>query len=62
MSSHFVNSRISIEEQPYEVIKLLINADPTIDTVERHDLNFDARRDGMFIAFRALSDKAKAMI
>jgi hypothetical protein len=36
-------------------IRLLLVNDPTIDPVERKDLNFEARREGMFLAFRALS-------
>jgi ankyrin repeat protein len=36
-------------------IRLLLSNDPTIDPVRRHNLNFAARRDGMFLAFRALS-------
>jgi hypothetical protein len=36
-------------------IRLLLNSDLTIDPVRRQNLNFDARRDGMFLAFRALT-------
>jgi hypothetical protein len=36
-------------------IRLLLANDPTIDPVQRRDLNFEARREGMFLAFRALS-------
>jgi hypothetical protein len=43
-------------------IRLLLAADPTIDPVKRRNLNFDARRNGMFLAFRALSANAKATI
>jgi hypothetical protein len=43
-------------------IRLLLNADPTIDPVRRHDLNFDARRDGIFLAFRALSGNLEPTI
>jgi ankyrin repeat protein len=43
-------------------IRLLLTADPTIDPVRRHDLNFAARRDGMFLAFRALSANLKPTI
>jgi hypothetical protein len=35
-------------------IRLLLNADPSIDPVRRHNLNYAARRNGMFLAFRAL--------
>jgi hypothetical protein len=35
--------------------RLLLAADPTIDPMERRDLNYEARRDGMFLAFTALS-------
>jgi hypothetical protein len=40
----------------------LLSADPTIDPVERHNLNFAARRDGMFLAFRALSTNVNPTI
>jgi hypothetical protein len=50
MPSRWVNGRISIEEQSYEVIMLLMNADPTIDSMRKHNLNIDTRRDGMFLA------------
>jgi ankyrin repeat protein len=43
-------------------IRLLLNADPTIDPVRKHNLNFDARRDGMFLAFRALSGNLEPTI
>jgi hypothetical protein len=43
-------------------LRLLLSADPTIDPVERHNLNFAARRDGMFLAFRALSTNKKPTI
>jgi hypothetical protein len=36
-------------------IRLLLANDPTIDPAKRKDLNFEARREGMFLAFRALS-------
>jgi hypothetical protein len=35
--------------------RLLLAADPTIDPMERRNLNYAARRDGMFLAFKALS-------
>jgi hypothetical protein len=43
-------------------IRLFLAADPTIDPVRRHDLNFAARRQGMFLAFRALSSDKKPTI
>jgi hypothetical protein len=43
-------------------LRLLLSADPTIDPVERHNLNFAARREGMFLAFRALSTNKKPTI
>jgi hypothetical protein len=43
-------------------LRMLLAADPTIDPERRHNLNFAARRDGMFLAFRALSSNAKATI
>jgi hypothetical protein len=36
-------------------IRLLLHADPSIDPVKRGKLNFTVRREGMFLAFRALS-------
>jgi hypothetical protein len=36
-------------------IRLLLANDPTIDPVKRKNLNFEARREGMFLAFVALS-------
>jgi hypothetical protein len=43
-------------------IRILLAADPTIDPVRRHDLNFEARRQGMFLAFRALSSNVEPTI
>jgi hypothetical protein len=43
-------------------IRLLLSADRTIDPVRRHDLNFAARRQGMFLAFRALSSNVEPTI
>jgi hypothetical protein len=43
-------------------LRLLLSADPTIDPVRRHDLNFAARRQGMFLAFRALSSNVEPSI
>jgi hypothetical protein len=43
-------------------IRLLLAADPTIDPVRRHDLNFAARRQGMFLAYRALSSDKEPTI
>jgi ankyrin repeat protein len=43
-------------------IRLLLAADPTIDPVRRHDLNLAARRQGMFLAFRALSSNVEPTI
>jgi hypothetical protein len=36
-------------------LRLLLNADPTINPVVRRNLNYAARREGMFLAFMALS-------
>jgi hypothetical protein len=36
-------------------IRLLLNADPTIDPQRRRELNFTARKEAMFLAFRAVS-------
>jgi ankyrin repeat protein len=43
-------------------LRLLLSADPTIDPVRRHDLNFAARRQGIFLAFRALSSNVEPSI
>jgi ankyrin repeat protein len=43
-------------------LRLLLAADPTINPVRRHDLNFAARRQGMFLALRVLSSHAKPTI
>jgi hypothetical protein len=43
-------------------IRLLLANDPTIDPVKMKNLNFEARREGMFLAFRALSTIIKPTI
>jgi hypothetical protein len=43
-------------------IRLLLAADPTIDPVRKHDLNFAARRQGILLAFRALSNNLEPTI
>jgi hypothetical protein len=43
-------------------IRALLNADPTIDPVERCNLNYAARREGMFLAFMALSSNRYPII
>jgi ankyrin repeat protein len=43
-------------------IRLLLNCDPTIDPVQRRNLNYAARREGMFLAFRALSTSVEPTI
>jgi hypothetical protein len=43
-------------------LRLLLAADPTIDPVRRHDLNFEARRQGMFLAYRALFSDTEPII
>jgi hypothetical protein len=43
-------------------IRLLLAADPALDPVKRRDLNFEARRQGMFLAFSALSSSVKLII
>jgi ankyrin repeat protein len=43
-------------------IRLLLANDPTIDPAKRKDLNFEARREGMFLAFKALSTTVKPTI
>jgi hypothetical protein len=40
-------------------IRLLLNDDPSIDPMKRRNLNFAARRDGVFLAYRALSTNLK---
>jgi hypothetical protein len=47
---------------PVYFIRMLLSADPTIDPERRHDLNFAARRQGMFLAFRALSSNIEPII
>jgi hypothetical protein len=42
--------------------RLLLAADPTIDPIRRHNLNFAARRRGMFLAFSALSSNVEPTI
>jgi ankyrin repeat protein len=43
-------------------IRSLLNADPTIDPVRRHNLNYAARREGLFLAFRALCNSVEPTI
>jgi len=43
-------------------IRLLLNCDPSIDPVQRHNLNYAARREGLFLAFRALSTSVEPTI
>jgi hypothetical protein len=43
-------------------IRILLAADPTIDQIKRKNLNFKARREGMFLAFRALPGKVQPTI
>jgi hypothetical protein len=43
-------------------IRLLLRADPTIDPLRRQILNYTARRQGMFLAFRALSSNIEPII
>jgi hypothetical protein len=43
-------------------LRLLLAADPTIDPVRRHDLNFAARRQGMLLAYRALPSNVEQSI
>jgi hypothetical protein len=47
---------------PVYFIRMLLSADPTIDRGRRHDLNFVARRQGMFLAFRAVSSDIEPII
>jgi uncharacterized cysteine cluster protein YcgN (CxxCxxCC family) len=43
-------------------IRLLLNDDPTIDLPKWRDLNYAARKEGMFLAFRALSTNLEPII
>jgi ankyrin repeat protein len=43
-------------------IRLLLNADPSIDPVQRRNLNYVARRERMFLAFRALYSSVEPTI
>jgi hypothetical protein len=52
---------VSTKLSPY-FIRLLISADPAIDPVERCNLNYEARRQAMFLAFRALSSNVERTV
>jgi hypothetical protein len=43
-------------------LRLLLASAPTIDPVRRHDLNFAARKQGMFLAFRSFSSNVEPII
>jgi hypothetical protein len=43
-------------------IRLLLSADPTFDPARRYNLNYEARRHGMFLAFRALSSNLEPIL
>jgi hypothetical protein len=43
-------------------VRLLLRADPNIDPLKRHNLNFEARKQGLFLAFRAISGDRKPPI
>jgi hypothetical protein len=43
-------------------IRLLLSADPNKDSVKRHNLNYEARREGMFLADIALSTNLEPTI
>jgi hypothetical protein len=43
-------------------VRLLLNADPTINPVVKRNLNYAARREGMFLAFMALSTNRHPII
>jgi hypothetical protein len=43
-------------------IRLLLNDDSAIDPVQRRSLNYAARREGLFLAFRALRASTKPTI
>jgi hypothetical protein len=43
-------------------LRLLLAVDPSLDPIQRHDLNFAARREGMFLAFMALSSNYEPSI
>jgi hypothetical protein len=44
------------------LLRLLLNSDLTIDPKRRHDLNSAARKDAMFLAFRALTSNPEPSI
>jgi hypothetical protein len=62
---HAASIKDGENESPYDIAvrldrgdyfqRLLLNADPTIEPQRRRDLNYAARREAMFLAFRALS-------
>jgi hypothetical protein len=43
-------------------LRLLLAVDPSLDPMQRHNLNFAARREGMFLAFMALSSNYEPSI
>jgi ankyrin repeat protein len=43
-------------------IRLLLSCDSTVDPVQRRNLNYGARREGIFLAFRALSTSVEPTI
>jgi hypothetical protein len=43
-------------------VRLLLNADPTIDLERRRHLDFEARKDAILLAYRAISRDKKASI
>jgi hypothetical protein len=57
---------LAVESQLFKMdvyfIRLLLNDDPTIDPPKRRHLNYAARKEGMFLAFRALSTNLEPII
>jgi hypothetical protein len=51
-----------IEKIGVHFIRLLLNADRTIDPIKRGNLNYAARKEGMFLALRALSTNLEPII
>jgi hypothetical protein len=50
------------KDMDVRVIRLLLNADRAMEPERRHNLNYAARRDAMFLSFRALSSNHQPSI
>lgn len=52
----------TILNQPDDIMRSFLNADKTVAPEKRRDLNYAARREGMFLAFRALTNDGEPTI